>query len=174
MDLKSEKTRENQPYVCCTSLDQGVPWEVEPVPVASEKWVGSREDGLGFGILFAFCDDEYLKQTCSPPLTTALPPCPIHFLNKVSGWSCRTTRPPLRATHGPCICSQVELPSLCTQAITTPYPEDSEGKQNGQIPKLVALLSVFISLSEKHNDLFFFPLLLKFWKCKVQSLGTAE
>ena len=73
MDPKSEKTRENQPHVCCTSLGQGVPWEVEPVPVASERWVGSREDGLGFGILSAFCDDEYLECTCysssnySPP-----------------------------------------------------------------------------------------------------------
>lgn len=79
MDLKSEKTRENQPYVCCTSLDQGVPWEVEPVPVASEKWVGSREDGLGFGILFAFCDDEYLKQTCSPSSDYSPPSLPNSF-----------------------------------------------------------------------------------------------
>lgn len=64
MDLTSEKSQESQPHVCCTSLGQGVPCEVEPVPEASESRVGSREDGLGVGILFAFCDDEYLEHTC--------------------------------------------------------------------------------------------------------------
>lgn len=171
MDLKSEKTRENQP---CLLYQSGPRSPMRSRTSSSSLWEVSRkqrEDGLGFHFICLLWW-RILKTDLPPPSDYSPPSLPNSFSKQGLRWAWCTTRPPLwRATHGPRICPKVELPSLCTPSYnhTLPWGQWRETGM-GSTPKPVALLSVFYFSIWETQWSFFFPLLLKFWKCKVQSL----